>query len=112
MYAAVPVIIHSKLDAPSMAVWLSLCSFCKWERDSKGEPIISKADSCFPTLAAIAVRANISIPSVRRALRNLERLGYVRTAARYGKRNKGENGEQRSNGYTLYSHGDAPIGEP
>ena len=102
--SSVPVIIHPELDAPSTATWYSLCSFCKWERDNKGEPIVSKTGSCFPTLAAIAERANISVPSVRRALRNLERLGYVQTAARYGKRNKGEKGEQRSNGYTLIAN--------
>lgn len=108
MYVTGPLIIHSELDGSSTAAWYSLCSFCKWERDSKGEPVISKAGSCFPTLEAIAGRANISVPSVRRALRNLERLGYLRTEARYGKRNKGKKGEQRSNGYTLFATPQAP----
>ena len=102
--SAVPVITNEGLKGFDIAVWYALCSFCKWERDTKGAPVISKAGSCFPTLEAIAERAYISVDSVRRSLRNLERLGYVRTAARYGKRNKGEKGEQRSNGYTLITN--------
>ena len=105
MYCSVvPVIMNERLKGFDIAVWYALCSFCKWERDTKGEPIVSKPDSCFPTLEAVAERAYISVDSVRRSLRNLERLGYVRTAARYGKRTKGEKGEQRSNGYTLITN--------
>lgn len=101
VYGIVPVIINSELNGASTATWAALCSFCKWERDSKGDPIVSKAGSCFPSLAAIAERANISVTAVRYSIRTLEMLESVEKG-HYGSIEKGHKLDHRKGQFKIY----------
>ena len=97
------------VSAAAWGVWCALSTFAKWETE-RGQPVRSKENSCFPTLAAIAIRShNKSESTVKAAIKELVSAGYVRVSARYGRKSKGAKGEQRSNGYTLYPAGNAPA---
>lgn len=92
-------------------VWCALSTFAKWETEH-GQPVRSKPDTCIPRVEVIAVRAHLSsVRAVQNAIKELVAAGYVRVCPRFGRKSKGQKGEQRSNGYMLYPRGDAPISE-
>ena len=109
-YGKVVPMDGADVSMAAWAVWSALSTFAKWETE-RGQPVRSKEGSCFPKVEAVAVRAHCNNKTVRKAIDELEKAGYVRQYSRYGRRSKGEKGEQRSNGYILYPRGDAPISE-
>lgn len=99
------------ISTSAWAVWSALSTFAKWETEH-GQPVRSKPDTCIPRIEVIAVRAHIkSERTISAALKELVSAGYVRVCPRFGRKSKGQKGEQRSNGYMLYPRGDAPISE-
>lgn len=95
-------------DICAWSVWVALCSFVpssQWVTSGDGKQLRSQAGSCFPTVKKIAERARCSERSVRSALRTLEAAGYIRTSPTFA----ASDGGQRSNRFTLYPQGNAPL---
>lgn len=107
-YGKLVPIDEAQISTSAWAVWAALSTLCKWETEN-GQPIRSAGESCVPRVEIIAARAHCSEKTAQRALKELEDAGYIRIAARFGRKSKGAKGEQRSNGYTLYPLGNAPI---
>ena len=98
-YGKVTCLDGIECSASAWAVWTALCTFCDWQCTKRGLPVKSKAGTCYPSTRQLAIRGHISQRSVTYGIRELERLGYVRTEARSGDKNQ----------YTLYPLGDAPC---
>jgi len=105
IHAIVPIPGEPILTPTDLAVWVALCSFAQWKY-VKGSPTKTKDGSCFPTDRAIAERAHCSIRSVKRSIKTLESLVLVVRAPRHG-----EDGEQRSNDYTLFADPQPKLAE-
>ena len=111
-YGKVKPIDGANVSSSAWGVWCALCTFAKWETDH-GQPVKSKEgkDLCIPRVEVIARRAHCNVKTVSKAVKELIGAGYVQVVTRYGRKNKGAKGEQRSNGYILYPLGNAPISE-
>ncbi len=112
-YGKVKPIDGADISTSAWGVWCALCTFAKWETDH-GQPVKSKEgkDLCIPRVEVIGRRAHIkSVITIRAAMKELIKAGYLRVIPRYGRKSKGAKGEQRSNGYILYPLGNAPISE-
>ena len=90
MYFTAILIEDDKLSSTELLVWYTLCSFARWKYQGKQPKL---ADNVFPSIETIAQRAHISRPTVHKALKHLQDLGYVEITS-------GGN-EGRSNHYVL-----------
>ncbi len=111
-YGKVTPIDGASVSGSAWGVWCALCTFAKWETEH-GQPVKSKEgkDLCIPRVEVIARRAHVSPLTVQRAMKELIKAGYVRVIPRFGRKSRGQKGEQRSNGYVLYPLGNAPLSE-
>ena len=110
-YGKIVPIDDAQISASAWGVWCALATFTKWETEH-GQPVQSRPGTCIPRVEIIAARAHISsVRTVQAAIKELIAAGYVRVAQRFGRRAKGAKGEQRSNEYTLYPRGNAPMSE-
>ena len=101
-YANVPILTPETIRAnhlhgSDVSVWYGLCTFAAWKRIN-GKLFRTIEGSCFPTIRAIAERCGCTERSVKLSLKKLESIGLVVRAPR-----RGEDGEQRSNDYTLFA---------
>ncbi|MDE8333302.1 helix-turn-helix domain-containing protein [Erysipelothrix rhusiopathiae] len=79
-----PSIYGSRLKPSEYAIYLYLWDRSGWKK------------SCFPSVKTIAADLGISVSTVRRGIRTLEKNGYIRKEARFR-----ENNGNSSNLYTL-----------
>lgn len=98
-YGKITATDEAQISSNAWGVWAALCMFCDWQCSRRGLPIQSKAGTCYPSTAQLAIRAHMSPRAVTYAIRELEAAGYVRTEARPGYKNQ----------YTLYPMRNAPT---
>lgn len=77
-------ILYADITPVTLKIWCVLARFA------------NRDDFAFPTIETIAKASGLSIPTLRRALKELEGLGAIEIVSQYD-----ENGRQRSNGYFL-----------
>lgn len=77
-------IFESDLPHRSVSVWLYLHSRA------------NNANQCFPSIKRIGTDLKLSVSTVKRAVNDLEKIGYIKKGHRFR-----ENGGKSSNIYTL-----------